>query len=289
MKKLLLILLVTLLTSSLSNVFGQGTKWTPWPNETYTYSIGAIGSDGTANNLTYTWWVSTSTTSTDPSDAGTITPYTVVSGSGTKDFQVQWGYDVYTVANSNGGSVYLFVKVEDNAGGCLNFAYKTITPSNNLNLVVWDVTGAPDETVASPTNNSGNQCPELLSTQAFNPNWDSYNAGYTYVRYRIDREYSNAEWSFDYAVTGAATTKGTVSVEAPSGTATISGNTVTVPAASNYVFINIPVDNTPGSGIDVTFTISNASDTNSASETGTQTDDASTHTIKIMPRIDSFN
>jgi len=274
----LLIIAVGLFASSTS--FGQGTKTKPWPGSTYAYSITASG----VGTLSYEWWVATNANSITSGDA--IGEYTINSGQGTDNVNITWGNDVYSVYS--GATLYLIVKVGDDNNGpiadaCYNYRALPITPQNNINLAVYDVTGSASQTTTTDLadNNSGDHCPEhtgLITEDG------SYNPGTTQVVFRVDRQYSNVAWEFDYTLTGVTVS----SVVVSSGNDAVAGTISAIPAGDNYVMLTFNIINTPGAAQSAVFTIIRATDANSAVETLT-TDNARTHEIKVMPAIGAFN
>lgn len=276
MKKLFLLFIFAVGLFTSTTTFGQGTKTQPWPGSTYDYSITASG----VGTLSYEWWVATASTSVDASDA--ISQYTINSGQSTNSVNITWGNDVFSA--HSGATLYLIVKVGDaNLSGdiCYNYKALPITPQNNINLAAFDITGASSQTTTNLSdNNSGNHCPEFAD---FIAEEGSYNPGKTVLKFRVDRQFSNVGWEFDYTLTGVTVSSVTVS----SGTES-SGTVSAIPSANDYVILTFKVVNTPGSGQSAVFTITRAIDANNASETDTS-DNARTHEIKSMPQIGAFN
>ncbi len=278
MKRLFTLLIATVcLTLSSVTVFGQGSKTQPWPGSTYDYTITATG----VGTLSYEWWVATDANSVLATDA--ISEYAINSGSGSNSVNITWGNDVFSA--HSGATLYLIVKVGDTNGGgdvCYNFKALPITPQNNINIAVFDITGAtdPNTTTDLTNNNSGNHCPGFTG---FDANKDDYKVGTTQIKFRVDRQYSNVAWEFDYTLTGATAS----SVIVSSGSE-VSGTVSTIPAGDNYVIVTFEIVNTPGAAQSALFKITRATDANSASETDT-TDNERTHDIKVMPAIGAFS
>lgn len=274
-KTLLTFAFCLLLTSNV--VMAQGTKTQPWPGSTYDYSITATG----VGTLSYEWWVATNANSVLATDA--ISEYTINTGSGTNDVNITWANDIFTA--HSGATLYLIVKVGDTNGGgdiCYNYKALPITPQNNINLALFDITGAIDPTTTTDltNNNSNNHCPEFTG---FDADKDSYDPGTTQLKFRVDRQYSNVVWEFDYTLTGV-----TVASVAVSSGSESTGTVSTIPAGSNYVIITFEIENTPGAAQAALFKITRATDVNSAVESDTS-DNERTHNIKSMPAIGTFN
>lgn len=280
-----------------NRIYAQGgTNSTPWPGAPLTYSLGAGTDDGN-----FTWWVSTSSTSKQPSDAGTLaygaTGYTI-SGYNSgypqdvpnlKSITIQWGSGI-------GSYPVLYVFVQAKNATCSNIRYFTVTPVNDFNASVVDVTKANSPTTATgPAVTNGSECPDEtgLVTET-----SSYNAGYTTYTFRVDRKLSMNPWSFGYKIS-ATTADGTnlaskiANVSAVGSSTTPTGlsatGTINGTAGDNYFVFTFQVANQPGKVVSATFSINGAKDVSTSKSDSKTTDDSATHSIQAMPAIGAFN
>lgn len=195
--------------------------------------------------------------------------YTGTGGTGTS-------YSPGTSISSTQTPIYIY----DNNSGCSNEESFNIT-INKLNIIVSDISAE-----------IGSDCPDLFSP--FDPNNSSYNAGVSEVSYRVVRDLSFNNWTFDFSVSG-----GNVSVyNAPA----LTGDDITNPSQTSgtfqsgsinagnnsYVDFTFEIVNVPGSSLDVQFSVSNGND-GSCNETESTSDNTITHTIEAMPAVGSFN
>jgi hypothetical protein len=135
---------------------------------------------------------------------------------------------------------------------------------NNIDASVEDVS-------ANPTGS----CPDFYD---FNGNTEGYKAGYSILKFRVTRSLSNADWNFDYTLSGGSLYSG-------SPVSLLLGNQ-SVSAGSNSVDLIFYIANTPGSAQTIEFKVTNVRDTNC---TNNGIDETVTHTISAMPAIGSFN
>lgn len=174
-----------------------------------------------------------------------------------------------------------------NGVSCTATSNELVVTISDFNLIVS----------ASGTNN----CPDLsvLTTPAFNPDNSGYNAGASYVVFRITPELDfTTDWSFDFSITGTITaTSGSSTFTASSATGDVStptktgtDNSGTIVAGSNtYIDLTFQVQNTPGSAQTITFTISNADNGSGCGETTGALDNTGNFTVDAMPAVGSFN
>lgn len=285
MKKLFILLVFTVGLLTSTTTFGQGTKGAPFPGSTHEYKLNASTANGT-----FYWWVAKSTTNPElPTNKATYgTDYTIVGKTeaeadagltDVKSIQIQWGNNI-SVDYPGSTKLYVYVKLE--ANGCSNLKYYEVDPVSEFNILLADAT----------LEASGDHCPELGTP--FNANTASYNPGVTVVQYKVTREYSNAEWSFDYDVTGANVNVSKITLSGDGSNATNVLKTtgenesgrITAPADNTYITITLEIDNVPGEALAINLAATNASDANAATDSSDPS--AIIHNLKVMPLIGAF-
>tara|TARA_R110001583_G_scaffold6427_3_gene32562 strand:- start:12661 stop:13506 length:846 start_codon:yes stop_codon:yes gene_type:complete len=281
MKRLFTLLIATVcLTLSSATVFGQGTKDAPQPGSKFTYGLSS------ADDGDFTWWVASDVAGLTKLVYGTdytITGYGAAHPSGIanlKGVEITWGNNLAALATP------LYVFVEADIAGCTNTRYYTVTPANDLDLALLNVTGAGTPATSDGTDNvSGNHCPEFGGS--FSSNNGAYNAGVTQVQVRIDRSSSLAAWSFDLAVSGAGVVASNFAYTTDGTSASGAGATISASDDANYVLVTFDVANIPGTALSITCAVTGGADTNGATDTVNPTN--VTHVLKVMPVIGSFN
>ncbi len=165
-------------------------------------------------------------------------------------------------ANASVGTYNGTITVK-NANGCLS----TGTP---FTVTIQDI----DVSVTDQSDNKPESCPDFYD---FNGNTVGYKAGYSILKFRVTRSLSNAEWNFDYMLSG-----GNLYTGSPAS----SSGSRSVPNGSNAVDLEFHIANTPGSAQTIQFKVTNISDSNCTHNGINKT---VSHTISAMPVIGSFN
>ena len=165
-------------------------------------------------------------------------------------------------ANASAGTYNGTIAVK-NANGCLS----TGTP---FTVTIQDI----DVSVTDASENSSPSCPDFYD---FNGNTVGYKAGYSILKFRVTRSLSNAEWNFDYMLSG-----GNLYTGSPAS----SSGSRSVPNGSNAVDLEFYIANTPGSAQTIQFKVTNVGDANCSHNGINKT---VIHTISAMPAIGSFN
>jgi len=283
MKNLFTLLIIAVGLFASSTTFAQGTKDAPQPGSEFNYGLTS------ADNADFTWWVASNIAGDSKLVYGTdysIDGYPTLGGhpagvANLKDVDITWGSNLATLPAT------LYVFVESDIAGCKNRRYYTVTPANNIDLALYDVTGSLNpETSEGADNNSTNHCPEFGAP--YSSDDAAYNAGKTEVQVRIKRLSSVAAWSFDFAVSGVGVVASDFVYSTDGTSATAAGVKVSASADANYVLVTFNVNNVPGNpALSITYTVTNGADANLATDDVNPT--PATHVLKIMPAIGAFN
>lgn len=271
------------------------------PTSTTTYKVVASVGGGCANvDLTDQPTVTVYTTPviTDLSDQTSCGDYTLPTINGTNLVSA-----AYYTATLGGGTSYNATDnitisetlyIYSNNNGCYDQDTFDIT-INRLNVALVDVTGSGSPTTSDGSDNiSGSHCPQLDSL--FNPENDIYNPGVTELVFRVDRELSTTEWSFDFDITGTNVTVDSLTISYAGTLPTVNYDTpgvysagnITMPNDNNYVLLYFTVNNVPGSALSIQLDITTVTDEN-CSETEVTGDNSGTHELDAMPPVGTFN
>ncbi|MFA9391983.1 MAG: PKD-like domain-containing protein [Prolixibacteraceae bacterium] len=232
-------------------------------NDAATICHGVYNSMNILTNDTDDGTIDPLTTVLDPSGTPVTQGNTYTDGSGNTWVLNATGVLTFTPTTGFTGDATAQYTVKDNGGLSSNVATITITV-NQIALSISDISPEP----------SGSDCPDF--NEPFNADNASYNAGSTYIGFRVTRANTSSAWSFDYSLSGG-TVYTTTSPNPASATATGL-------STDNYIDLVFHILNTPGSAQTIDLNVSNIS---ADSCPGTDVSDA--HIIDAMPSVGSFN
>lgn len=177
---------------------------------------------------------------------------------------------------------YLWIEVT-NPGGCSNYRHVRVTPQvNQFDLLSENI--PIDNTIS---------CPAVNTADGFNPLAAGYDAGTTTLQFKVRRTGGNRNWKFEPVLTIDPTWNIDIAVlsivGANSGTLVAdASNVYTVNALDDEVLVTVSVKNQPGNTQVVSFEVKNQSEANTNLLDSNSSNDKVTHTIQIMPVINSM-
>jgi len=177
---------------------------------------------------------------------------------------------------------YLWIEVR-NSGGCINNTFVRITPQvNQFDLLSENI--PVDNTIS---------CPAVNTADGFNPLAAGYDAGTTTLQFKVRRTGGNRNWKFEPVLTIDPTWNIDIAVlsivGANSGTLVAdASNVYTVNALDDEVLVTVSVKNQPGNTQVVSFEVKNQSEADTNLLDSNSSNDKVTHTIQIMPVINSM-
>jgi hypothetical protein len=201
------------------------------------------------------------------------------------------------IAWNNGASshiYYVWLQVTG-TNGCSNYRYIEVVPQPNaFDLLSENI----------PENNT-RSCPAVSESDGFNPLATAYNAGSTTLHFLVKRENGTDnrvtpalgdtyDWSFipvllvDPAILGLSNV--IISIEGTSSgviTADV-GNRYTASGFDDEVTVTVRIDNAPGTIRDVTLQVTLGGESNTNLSDSDPSNNNVTHTIQIMPVIESM-
>lgn len=299
MKKLFSLVSLLVLIGTSVNVMGADTGRTPETGSTHTYSVSThVGS-------TYAWSLTVAVDGT-----GTDLIGSVVTGDGSTDNTIDLTWD----APVSGVTYYLHV-VETASNGCTNHKAFAIQPTT-LQL---DIVSMTDAFAANTIGTEADYCAKdvnVLSWEGVNVNTEAnaqnfnYDYGTTYLYYRVEAKnynYASLAWKPTITLTNTNVTGSLVSLKYGTSVPSVSGGPqvgyttitdgteFTVAAGSQYIYIEVAVNNqttllsgnegTTAQNILATLSGKDNNDNNSTLINGTLAvgNDSATDNIKARP------
>lgn len=297
MKKITL--LFTLLAIMVSaNLKGQSTYLLPFRGATQTYTA-TVTDPG--NNNPVRWFVATNATGTTRAVHGT--DYTFVTagynsgnnqlqGTGIYSVDIRWGAGVAV-----GTNYFVFLEVDDDVTACTNRMALQVAITASFNAILADVSGVANPGSVDATTVPLSSCPGVV----INPLWNGTgqtDIGYSELVFRVNREFSQLAWQFEYRVT-EATSKPiavqNVRVVNASGTQVYTGTNATgiinLASTQDYALVYVRVTNQQGVVLGINMDLITAG--NNTKDAGNNADSKSAdnsadHTIDPMPAITGF-
>jgi len=294
MKKII-VFTISILLFSVVAVKAQ-TYLQPLPGGTYTYTA-TVTDPG--NNNPVRWYVTTDATgltrAISPDDFTFVTGgYDAadrqLEGTAVYSVQITWGTGI-----TDGSNFYIFLEVDDDVSGCTNRMALHVQTAADFNAVVADVSGSATPGTVDPLTIDGTTCPD----DPQNPIFGSYDAGYTELVFRVNKQFSLLAWQFGYAVTEGTSKAftienlrvvdegGTVLYTGTSATGTIN----TLDAGDDYALVYIQITNQPGVELDINLdlvTTGSATRDAGGNADSNAADNNADHTIQPMPVISGF-
>jgi hypothetical protein len=279
---------------------GQSSTYlNPMPGNTHNYDATVVD-NGNPNEVR--WYVATDAAGSTKAVYGTDYTF-VTSGYNSTNDQLE-GTAVYEVDIIWGATVqdaenyYVFVEVDDDQTQCTNRMALHVQIAAEFNALVYNVTGSASPGTVIPgepgSDVIASDCPVIL-----NPVWDETTGGHTdigttTITYRVKREFSVVDWSFDYNLYELSANPFNVvniTMTDAGGTQLYSGTNASgmqaVDAAEDYVLVTVEITNQQDVNLDMNLELANASDINENND-GKTSDNTDNFVIEAMPEITGF-
>ncbi|MDA3879417.1 MAG: hypothetical protein PF436_03425 [Prolixibacteraceae bacterium] len=300
MKLFTTIILTVLAVAALGQT---STYLNPMPGNTHNYSA-TVNDTGDPDEVR--WYVATDAAGNNKAVYGT--DYTFVTsgynstndqleGTAVYDVDITWGATV-----QNAEVYYVFIDVDDDQTQCTNHMALRVQIAAEFNALVYNVTGSATPGTVIP-DDPGNDvvdsdCPVIINPVYNQATGGHTDIGTTIITYRVEREFSLVDWSFEYNLYEALGNPFNVvgiTMEDESGSQIYSGTGLTgtqgVDASEDYVLVYVEVTNQQGVNLDINLELvtdnNNTADDNGNTD-GNTSDNTDNYVIEAMPEITGF-